>query len=89
MIIGSIDKRKIVRGATMQGYVYKNDDAYYHHPTEICYVPELSDDTYTAEDFFNIAKGNRKIADLIFELCDWQSPETELDQLLMYEDYIS
>lgn len=56
------------------------------------YIPENSYDesedgiTYTWNDFLNIAKGNEKLAMMIVDLCDWQYPETELDDLLIMEE---
>lgn len=56
------------------------------------YVPENSYDkedggvVYTWNDFLNIAKGNEKLAMLLIDTCDWQYPETEIDQLLMMDE---
>lgn len=48
------------------------------------YVPELSMDgkVYTYNDVLDIAKGNRYLAELIIDLCEWQHPETVLDELI-------
>lgn len=56
------------------------------------YVPENSYDeedggvVYTWNDFLNIAKGNEKLTMLLIDTCDWQYPETEIDQLLMMDE---
>lgn len=41
-----------------------------------------SGDTYTGHDIFLIAKENEKLASIIFQLCDWQHPETIFQELL-------
>lgn len=58
------------------------------------YIPEGSYDeeeggiTYTWNDFLNVAKGNEKLAMCLIDLCDWQYPETEIDQLLSMREII-
>ena len=42
----------------------------------VCYVPELSNQKYTYADFLNLAQGNKKIANLLFNVVEWQHPET-------------
>jgi hypothetical protein len=37
---------------------------------------------YTDKDFVRIAKGNKKLAKIIFDLCEWQHPETVFEELL-------
>lgn len=82
--IGSYDKitNKIEREATAQGYVFKDEEAYIKG-CGVCYIPELSDEKYTREDFLRIANGNIDIANMLFEMVDWQSPETLYDELEM------
>lgn len=63
-----------------QGYVFKDFDAYHNRPTEPCYVPELDDTVYTAEDFLEECGGQKEIADELFESVDWQSPCTLLNE---------
>ena len=46
----------------------------------VCYVPELSNQKYTYTDFLNLAQGNKKIANLLFNVVEWQHPETLLDE---------
>ena len=56
------------------------------------YIPENSYDeedggiVYTWNDFLNVAKGNEKLAMMLIDTCDWQYPETEIDQLLRMEE---
>lgn len=70
-----------------QGDIFKDWDAYYgDDPKAPCYVPELSDTIYAREDFLEIAGGDAELAEYLFLTCDWQHPETELDQLEMEED---
>ena len=73
---------RVERDATAQGFVFKDGENYYKHPDRPCYVPELSDDIYTKNDFLEIAKDNEALADFLFDMVDWQSPETLLDELL-------
>lgn len=88
MIVGSIDKNgEVIREFWRQGEIYKNDEAFINK-VGVCYVPELSDYNYTYEDFLNIAKGNIKITNVLFEMVDWQSPETLYDDLLNNKEII-
>ena len=50
---------------------------------EVCYIPEAEDSEYTWFDFVHIAKGNEELARIIFDLCDWQHPETVFEELFM------
>jgi hypothetical protein len=72
----------VERDATAQGFVFKSEENYMEHPELPCYVPELTDTIYTRQDFLDIAKKNRNLADFLFDMVDWQSPETLLDELL-------
>ena len=79
----------------VQGFVYKDFDAYTQNQEAICYVPEFTneDDTenvYTPQDFLYLAEelfttneyeGDPQVlADMLFESVDWQCPETLLDE---------
>lgn len=44
------------------------------------YVPEAFDRVYTKKDFIEIAKGNMEYAKILRSLCDWQHPETIVDE---------
>lgn len=47
------------------------------------YVPENSEDghEYTYQEVLEIARGNEVLAKMIVDLCDWQHPETILDEM--------
>jgi hypothetical protein len=70
----------IKRGASEQGYIYKNYNAYLNDKSAVCYVAELSDCLYTGQDFLDMCNGQEEIADQVFEAVDWQSPETYLQE---------
>ena len=84
-IIGEIVDGEIIRGETDQGMVYKNYENY-KTGVGICYVPELSDDSYTKEDILTICDGNERLAWFIFDVIDWQSPETFYNDLYNIAD---
>ena len=48
----------------------------------MCYIAELSDETYTKNDILSICKGNEEIASEVFYNIDWQSPEMEIESLI-------
>lgn len=66
---------KVIRDSSEQGNVFKDPIAY-RNKKAICYIPELSDDAYTYEDFLALADGSTEVADYLFETVDWQSPST-------------
>lgn len=66
-----------------QGMIFKDEEAYKNHPDRVCYVPELSDSTYTREDFLNLCDGNVEMADELFDNCDWQHPESLLEDWIV------
>lgn len=66
-----------------QGMIFKDEEAYKEHSDRVCYVPELSDSTYTREDFLNLCDGNVEMADELFDNCDWQHPETLLEDWIV------
>lgn len=77
------DKEAVVyRRFYGQGNIYKNEDSYRNRPNEVCYVPELTDEAYTANDFLDMCCGQKEFADELFEGCDWQHPES------LQEDWI-
>lgn len=65
-----------------QGWIFKDEEAYCdkEHPERVCYIPELSDSLYTRQNFLDMCNGQPEIADLVFEMVDWQHPETYLDE---------
>ena len=46
------------------------------------YIEELHEfiNGYTYEDFINMAGGSEEVAAMLFDMVDWQSPETLLDE---------
>lgn len=62
-----------------QGMIFKDEEAYKKHPDRVCYVPELSDSTYTRQEFLNLCDGNEEMADELFDNCDWQHPESLIE----------
>lgn len=53
------------------------------------YIPENAeegDNPYYYEDFLRIARGNEKLAEVIYDLCEWQHPETIFEELLIEEE---
>ena len=63
-----------------QGRVYKNPEAFYHVPFELCYVPEDLAGAYTANDFFELSLEQPEIAEEMFQSVEWEHPETWLDE---------
>lgn len=68
----------IERGATEQGYVYKNFEAF-ENGNGICYIPELSDTTYDRK-YFDDNFGD--LATEVFDTIDWQLPDSYYDELV-------
>lgn len=68
-----------------QGMVVKDEEAYLDadHPHRICYIPELSDSLYTRQDFLDMCKGQREFADELFYACDWQHPESLMNDWII------
>lgn len=52
----------------------------------VCYIPESLDTVYCYNDYVQIARGNPTLARIIFDLSDWQHPETIFDELIMDEE---
>ena len=46
----------------------------------ICYIPEASDHAYTYFDIAAITGDNHKITKRVFQLCEWQHPETIFEE---------
>lgn len=72
---------KIAREFYRQGVIFKNDEAFYdtEHPDRVCYIPELSDSTYTRTSFLEICNNQTELAEELYEAVDWQHPETLLE----------
>ena len=81
-------KYDIQRGPTDQGYVYKDEENYLKHKNKPCYIPELHATPYTRQDFLDICNNQKEIADILFDMVDWQSPETLFDELCNHNEII-
>lgn len=77
----------VARGGTEQGFVYKNEWAFYSHSTDICYIPELGDEPYRYQDFLELCKF-QEFAEDVFQTVDWQFPETYWDELNDDEEFM-
>lgn len=73
-------EEQIIRAPYGQGCIYKNWEAFATDPSAVCYIPELSDETYSQNDFVNMCGGNKSLAEELFSSVDWQQPETLLDE---------
>lgn len=63
-----------------QGRIFKDEEAYLHHPQQVCYVPELSDTAYTRQAFLDLCNGQVEFADECFYAVDWQHPDTWVEE---------
>lgn len=78
---------KLDRQWFRQGYIYKNPNAYENDKSAVCYVPELSDSTYTGQDFLDICNGQQDFADELFGGVDWQHPETLMEDWFVNNEW--
>ena len=62
-----------------QGWIFKDEDAFLNHPEKVCYIPELSDATYTRNSIVDMLGGDEELAQEMFEELDWQHPESLLE----------
>ena len=69
----------IKREAYGQGFIYKNWINFYENKDEVCYIPELTDQTYTATEILNLCAGDAVFAKDLFEHLDWQHAESLLE----------
>jgi len=58
-----------MRTKTDNGYCFKDRKAF-NNKKGICYIP----------DFLRIANSNKTLAQNLFDIVDWQHPETLLDE---------
>ena len=75
-VVGDI----VGRSWSGQRRVYKNPEAFYHAPSELCYVPEDLAGAYTANGFFELSLEQPEIAEEMFQSVEWEHPETWLDE---------
>ena len=76
----------IERDYFQQGWIVKDEEAFLHYPDKVCYVPELSDEGYTRQDFLDMMGGQEEFATMLFEMVDWQSPETLKNELFAMQE---
>ena len=77
----------IDRNYYRQGWIFKDEEAYLHHPQQVCYVPELSDPAYTREDFMGLCNEQVEFADECFYAVDWQHPETWVEEQYLEDEW--
>jgi len=59
-------------------------------PSQVVYVPENAednDDVFSKQDFLDLCKGDKYIAQIVLDLCEWQSPYTVIDELIREEEF--
>lgn len=77
-----------------QGYIFKDEEAYYHHKDEPCYVPEHAgengyvESAYTGQDFLDMCGGDQDRADDLFHSVDWQFPETLMEDYFREQEWV-
>src|SRR5699024_2624843 len=60
---GTEDQEAVIdRGYYRQGWIFKDEEAFLHHPEQVCYVPELPDEGYTQQDFLAMCNGQEEVA---------------------------
>jgi hypothetical protein len=69
-------------------YQYKNDQEFEAESHRICYIPENADpdnrdEHYNYHDFLALCNNNKKLTRIVFDLCEWESPDTVLARLEM------
>ena len=72
-----------------QGYIFKDAYAYMHEPDKVCYIPELSEEKYTREDFLRICNGQKDFADQLFDGVDWQHPESLKEDWFVNNEWLT
>ena len=78
---GTEEKEAVIqRDYYRQGWIFKDEAAFLFHADQVCYVPELSDEGYTRQDFMDLCNGQEDFAGECFRAVDWQCPETWVDE---------
>jgi len=70
---------------------FRSESNFFKYPDRVCYVPENWDFEYdgrgyTANDIIQLCNGDKRLAQKVFHLCDWQHPSTVLDELQREEE---
>jgi hypothetical protein len=68
-------------------YQFKSQKEFDNKSYRICYIPENADpndrdEHYNYHDFLRVCKNNQELAEIVFDLCKWQSPETVILEML-------
>lgn len=73
-----------------QGWIFKDEEAYCdkEHSERVCYIPELSDSLYTRQNFLDMCNGQEEFAKELFYACDWQQPETLMDEWIRESEWV-
>lgn len=79
---------KLTRAFYRQGSVFKSFENYLNHPDKPCYVPEFTDNVYTANDFLEYCDGQQDLADELFEGVDWQCLESQAEDWVCNEEWV-
>jgi len=66
-----------------QGWIFKDEEAFSNYYDKPCYVPELSDEVYTKQRIIDLCGGREDFARICFEIIDWQSPETLVEEFFV------
>lgn len=78
---------KIEREYFGQGDIFKDEKAFLKYKKKVCYIPELSDTTYTRQSFLDLCGGNEDLAAEAFDTVDWQHPETWAEEQFQHGEW--
>lgn len=67
------------------GLIFKSEDNYKNHPDEPCYIPEDSDEFFTAKDILEACEFDQDMTDRVFEELCWQYPASCYEDILAEE----
>lgn len=81
-IINEYGEIEYEKGKTLQGFVYKDYNAFKNRTDEVCYIPELADIKYTYRDILDECRGNERLAEEVFNVIDWQMPCSYVEDLI-------
>jgi hypothetical protein len=70
-----------------QGDIFKDEEAFLNHYDKPCYIPELSDNVYTKQDFINMCGGREDLAEICFDIVDWQHPESWVEEQFVNSEW--
>ena len=70
-----------------QGYIFRDEEAFYTSYDKVCYIPELSDATYTRQNLIDMMDGQEALAECLFDCLDWQHPESLIQEYYANGEY--